>query len=141
MDRQCKVCSEIFPLSEFHKDRLGRAYSCKQCACERAIAWRKRNKAKSRVRDRAYQLQTKYGLTPERYEEMLKKQNGVCAICSRPETYTDRSGGVGPLCVDHCHASGRVRALLCRRCNMAIGQFTDDPAVLSGALSYLERHK
>ncbi len=139
--KKCTRCGEIYPFSEFYKDRLGRMARCKQCTCELTVAWRKRNAKKKRDSDREYQLQTKYGISTKEYEEMVRKQGGVCEICARPETYRDRSGNPGILNVDHCHSTGKVRALLCRRCNMAIGQFTDDPFVLASALRYLERHK
>jgi hypothetical protein len=54
-----------------------------------------------------------YGLTPEAYDSLLEKQGGKCAICKQEK----------PLCVDHCHATGRVRGLLCRACNFAVGTF------------------
>lgn len=62
---------------------------------------------------------------------MLEEQNGVCAICFSPPLPRDR------LFVDHCHASGAVRALLCRPCNTGIGMLKDDPDRLMAAAAYL----
>jgi hypothetical protein len=58
-----------------------------------------------------------YGISLEQYESMLSAQNGVCAICEAPPL------GSRPLVVDHCHRSGRVRALLCGPCNTQLGAY------------------
>ncbi len=79
-------------------------------------------------------LRRKFNLTVQDYEHMLKLQRSVCAICEQPEK-TRR------LSVDHCHATGVVRGLLCRRCNVALGQFNDSPELLRAALKYLRRAK
>jgi hypothetical protein len=73
-------------------------------------------------------LKRKYNITLEEYDAMYTKQDGRCAICD--EQYPI-------LCVDHCHATGRVRGLLCPRCNKALGVFNDDIYILSRAIDYL----
>lgn len=78
----------------------------------------------------------KYGLTVEAYERLLE-DNPVCNICSR--TAAEAHGDQYPLHVDHCHTTGRVRGLLCRHCNMAVGQFADCPERLYHAWDYLQR--
>lgn len=72
-----------------------------------------------------------YGITPEQFKAMLKEQDFRCAIC-RTEA---------PLCVDHNHETGKVRQLLCGRCNMGLGAFGDDPDFLEIAALYLRIHK
>lgn len=83
----------------------------------------------------------KYGLTIAQYSVLLESQNGVCAICQRPEV-TPSGGTKRPrsLAVDHDHGTGRVRALLCSHCNKALGCFMDSPAILDKAAEYLRRH-
>ena len=85
---------------------------------------------------RQYHLHTEYGITVERYAEMLKEQNGVCAICKQPETRI-RNGRLQELTVDHDHKTEVVRALLCSACNCAIGYMRDDPQLLIAAAEYL----
>lgn len=85
-------------------------------------------------------LLKKFGLTVEGYEAMLAKQGGVCAVCKRPES-TKHGSGTRRLSVDHCHATGKVRGLLCRACNTAAGLLRDDFAVIKSLLSYLESHR
>ncbi len=81
----------------------------------------------------------KYGITVEDYDRMFDAQGGVCAICSRPA-----SGGptsASRLHIDHCHTTGKVRALLCSTCNLGVGYFADDPDRLIAAAAYLLRHE
>jgi len=73
------------------------------------------------------------------YEQMLASQGRKCAICDQPELTVIR-GKTITLAVDHDHATGAVRALLCRRCNHMIGMACDDPALLRAAATYLEAH-
>ncbi len=72
-----------------------------------------------------------YGITLTEYEARLKSQNGVCAICGG----TDKTN----LAIDHCHATGNVRGLLCHQCNRALGGFKDDPSILANAIKYLTK--
>jgi hypothetical protein len=76
-------------------------------------------------------LREQYGITLDQYEQMLVKQGGVCAVCKR----LDPSGR--PLSVDHSHRTGRIRGLLCIRCNTAAGCVSDDPYVARALMSYL----
>jgi hypothetical protein len=81
------------------------------------------------------------GVDASRYQEMLREQNGVCAICHKPEKHKDGlSGKAKDLAVDHDHNTGAVRALLCSACNTALGLFCDDPALLDAARAYLHKH-
>lgn len=73
---------------------------------------------------------------------MFEKQNGVCAICKKPETAKKQSGnGIKRLSVDHDHTTGAIRGLLCMYCNTALGKFKDDIEILKSAIVYLEAHK
>ena len=78
-------------------------------------------------------LKYRYGITLDEYNEMLKNQNGVCAICKLSEK--DKN-----LAVDHDHITGQVRGLLCRDCNESIGKFKHSFEILRNAASYLEAY-
>jgi hypothetical protein len=80
---------------------------------------------------RSKQLSHAYGITLEDYNEMMVKQNGVCAICKKE----NRNGK--PLLVDHDHATGVVRGLLCHNCNVILGLGHDSVDVLQNAIYYL----
>lgn len=86
-------------------------------------------------KDRAadLRLQREYGRTLEEYNKVLKYQKGGCGICHNPPK-TVR------LAVDHCHTSGKIRGLVCMRCNRAIAHFRDDVTLLLAAANYLMYH-
>ena len=73
------------------------------------------------------------GLTPEELEAMFAAQGNACAIC----TSTDPGSKIG-WNVDHCHATGQVRFVLCAHCNRGLGGFRDNPAWLRKAADMLE---
>lgn len=85
---------------------------------------------------RSYVLK-KYGLTEFAYRKMFEAQGGLCAICGLQETSTHK-GRVRLLSVDHCHFSGKVRSLLCNRCNQTLGRAEDNPQLLRRMAEYLE---
>lgn len=78
------------------------------------------------------QIRHRYGLEPEQLAELLEAQEGLCAICRQSEVARKH------LSVDHDHFTGKVRGLLCNRCNTSIGKFEDDPNLLRKAAEYLE---
>ncbi len=74
------------------------------------------------------------------YENLLKQQNGSCAICFKQNT-TTRNGIIKRFAIDHDHQSLKVRGLLCTFCNSLIGYATDDISILESAISYLKKHE
>ena len=83
---------------------------------------------KKKVSDRKSHLKRKYGLTLEEFDELLASQGGGCAICGKPDADN----------VDHDHATGRVRGILCWNCNIAIGQLEDDSDRARAVAEYLD---
>ena len=130
--KTCAKCAAEKSLNDFHKQPtgpLGRHSWCKPCANAAQKASREKNvrpKAK-----REWNLSARYGLTPADVDAMLVKQVGVCAICA--ET-------LKKFHIDHCHSTGKVRGLLCHKCNIALGH-VERPGFVAAALSYLEAHK
>lgn len=72
-----------------------------------------------------------YGLTIEDYNRMFLEQRGACSICNKKEE---------KLCVDHDHKTGKVRGLLCLKCNFGLGFLQDSKILLSSACKYLDKH-
>jgi hypothetical protein len=70
-----------------------------------------------------------YGMSQEDYDRLVARQGGACAICGKRPAKA--------LCVDHCHATGKIRGLLCRKCNLGIGHLDDSPSVMRAAIAYL----
>lgn len=97
----------------------------------------------ARVADPEYgkntDLKKTYGVTLDWYKEQYAKQNGVCAICSKPETAVIRGKQIS-LAVDHCHDTSKVRGLLCTTCNRGIGMLKHDRDLLQKAIAYLETY-
>jgi hypothetical protein len=100
--------------------------------------WRNKQVAidpdKVKVRARRAALKHRYGITPEQYEEMLTRQDGKCAICNSKSPKDKRNRNFH---VDHCHETGRIRGILCTKCNHALGRFGDDIAGVERVLKYL----
>lgn len=92
-------------------------------------AWRDKNREKIKELG-ALRRFKKLGITKEKYEELLKQQDGKCAICDReyPETSWR---------IDHCHKSGKVRAILCHGCNVALGFLGEDIETMKRMIRYV----
>lgn len=132
--KTCCSCKTERLASQFHKSRStsdGLDPRCKSC---RKTDTARRPREPQRVR--ANSLQRLYGISPAEYDALFAAQAGLCAICRKPESM-ERLGVLRGLCVDHDHKTGKVRGLLCARCNVAIGHLTDDPAVIHAAARYL----
>lgn len=156
----CRMCNQWVALTLFGVDRRqwdGFRFYCRTCSNVKARASRLRVQtsgspevqARRREQKRlAFQAayariksdpiarssrhrKYKYGLSPADYARMLADQGGTCAICRNPPRLTRG------LDVDHDHAAGQVRGLLCHSCNLALGIFKDDPNLVRAALSYL----
>lgn len=83
----------------------------------------------------------KYGVSPELYKALHGHQHGLCAVCQKPEVAKSAFGPeTRELCVDHNHTTQQVRALLCSKCNMAIGLIGEDILILRAMIQYLEIH-
>jgi hypothetical protein len=107
----------------------------KKCAGCRKQEWKEKYPEKAFEYDLA-----RYGVTPYWYETKLAEQNGVCAICKKPET-AKQGDKVQRLSVDHDHTSNQPRGLLCAACNRAIGLMKEDPARFEAAARYLMMYK
>ena len=81
-------------------------------------------------------LHTKYKITLAEYWRIFTAQGGKCAACQNPASRSPR----GLLYVDHCHATGKIRGLLCHGCNSALGHAKDRINVLLGLVQYLRNH-
>jgi hypothetical protein len=129
----CNKCRIPQHVSNFHKNKSnkdGLARWCKVCKNRDA----KNRRDKDPLYKRRIDLKRRYGLSLEEYEDIKKSQKGVCFICKE-------TNGEKPLAVDHCHKTGKVRGLLCCKCNRALGYFKDSVINLKKAISYLEKSR
>ena len=108
----------------------------------RALYAKNPEKYRLRSRNRTYEelknwdLKHKYNITFKDYLEIWNNQNGVCAICGQPETKTVK-GTLSMLSVDHNHKTGKIRGLLCFKCNTTLGRINDSSDVLKKMIDYL----
>lgn len=100
--------------------------------------WHRKSRAANPAYYANFYLQKNYGVTYDWYAAQLEKQAGVCAICNSPEI-THIRGKLLSLAVDHCHETGKVRGLLCRACNNAIGALKHNVGILQAAIEYLNK--
>lgn len=113
----CRSCRQVLPLSDWarrQKSTDGYDSRCRSCAT---------------ARNRAYHIARTYGMTVEEVDALVEAQGGACAICQVADA----------IHIDHDHTTGRVRGVLCFRCNAALGQFDEQPSYLLRAVSYLGR--
>jgi len=139
--KRCPQCGETKSIKDFGKNRSrydGHMSWCKVCSYA-AQKERRRNTPKtaaSRKARYATNIKSKYGITIEQYDEKFEAQDGLCAICGKPETRTHK-GVPMRLCVDHNHDTGEVRKLLCFKCNFAVGLVYEDHDILLKLSEYI----
>lgn len=154
----CAKCGVEKPLCEFpQRDKTGAVFNqcviCRREAHRKAVAkyrktergraYLKKKRKKKRkkyaatprciIKMREYALRYKFNISIDEYNSILKKQDNKCAICNMSETQRN-------LAVDHCHKTGKIRGLLCNRCNKGIGLFSDNTTRLTAAIAYIEKH-
>lgn len=159
-DTECEACGTVVPAPKSgpmprwcstcrasNEDARARARvavrRCYKCQAPVPEAARKAGKATcsscrvdKRDRGREYEQRRrlrKYGLTQDEYDELLHSQGNRCAGCG-----TDAPGAKG-WCIDHCHSSGKVRAILCNPCNTMLGLAKENPEVLRSLANIAER--
>ena len=129
----CTICGKDKSFDDFYlqkkpnREEWAPMPSCKAC---HKVTIRSRFKSKNSTQRadyyrkmRARQLTRLYGITSEEYAALVDKQQGVCRICGKSEVRITISGKVSGLAVDHDHITGRVRGLLCWKCNTRMGYF------------------
>lgn len=123
VQQTCKQCrSELEKIRYANNPEKKKASSSRRYATKPEYSW-------------ALKLKKAYGLTIAQYESMYRTQNGVCAICSCMNLSGRR------LAVDHDHKTGKIRELLCARCNSAIGYARESTEILNKAIAYIEKHE
>ena len=130
---RCRTCRAAYANSYYHKNKKHLKKYFKD--------WDSKNKKKRYEVSRKAAMKYFYNITPEQFEVMRTKQDDLCAICRRPQTPIKGNRFARKktmhLDVDHNHATGTVRGLLCRKCNTALGLLQDSPEILLRAHYYL----
>jgi hypothetical protein len=170
LPKACKTCKEVKPPEAFYiinkpavRQHLGpgrqphciichnkRVSERKRVAGEawhkkenfRKMKWINENRERHDKTSLSSRLKRLFNITLEDYDNMLKSQNGTCAICKQTETKMNKFLGIPKrLAVDHCHMTGKVRGLLCFHCNSSIGKLKDSVELLQNAIEYLKKSK
>lgn len=132
--KTCKDCTLKSSRANYLKTKSivnARSTAWRNANHERSNGFARKHRSVFKDRYEEARLMYEYGITFADYERMNETQKGLCAICVKP----CRTGK--KLCVDHNHATGQVRGLLCRGCNSAIGLLLEDKSILESAIKYL----
>lgn len=152
----CNKCNIEKPLTEFHSSKLkykandGKRPTCKLCrrmydpkwwqqnrekACEISKKWQRRNPDATKRNSKNQNLKWNYGITLDHFNKMCLEQGDTCAICKK-----DNSQFTKTLFVDHCHKTGKIRGLLCKKCNSGLGFLGETVEDLERAIEYLKKY-
>lgn len=140
-EKRCPRCTETKAIDCFGLTsrvlaggrKVIRQTYCKACRVAMQVERDKANPDALSVARRRMKLRRNYGITPEQHAAQISRQGGDCAICKRA------LAGLSPqtVHVDHCHATGALRGILCGPCNTGLGNFRDSEASLMSAIEYL----
>ena len=136
----CTKCGANKPESSFYDDirntkRSGKRTFCIDCDKTRGKKYKAENHKKVSARVLEYRRIKHRYFEPGMFDERLAEQGGVCAICK-----TDTPGGKGTFHADHDHKKLKPRGVLCHNCNVALGNFQDNPELLQAAIEYLNKY-
>ena len=138
--KRCPKCKKELPATieyfytcKRYKDGL--RPNCRKCNTKICREYYQTEQGK--LAERKSQLKGDYGITLADYDRMFKQQKGRCKICNQSETRKIK-GVIFRLCVDHNHKTGKVRGLLCTRCNLIIGHAKDNMEILQNTINYLK---
>ena len=133
--KTCTKCGNTKDINEFYK-RGGKISPetkhnhCKDCTRKRI------KQTHDPLKYRNQHLKRNYGITLNDYNQMLTEQKHQCVVCGT----TEPGGKHGKFMVDHCHSTGKVRGLLCKSCNIALGEVGDNTQTLQSMIEYLQEH-
>lgn len=131
MLRLCRKCNLEKEKTQFSKGRNadGLHSYCKNCMSKYSKKWWSKN-------GEDYHYLYAYGITKEEAKLLSQKQNNKCALCLKDLEF--KIGFTNSAHVDHCHATGKVRGILCGNCNTALGKLGDSVESIKKVLKYLE---
>lgn len=138
--RECTICNEYKEKNNdnfmFKSDTGSLTAECRECNKRKKVEF---NKTEYGVYLKRKGSLKKRGITPEEYDEILKEQDYKCAICGtkNPSGRASKISGLTNFSVDHDHATGNTRGLLCSNCNTGIGLLGDNIEIMKSAIEYL----
>lgn len=137
--RECTGCKEVLPTYAFyaHSQRPGTTHSqCKKCENAATIKRTKANPERTSRYSRKSRIKTQYGLSWDDFQKIVSTQGGACPICKNQLDFNANRR----VHIDHDHATGKVRGVLCNWCNSGLGRFKDNARWLDAAAQYIRLH-
>lgn len=143
-EKVCKSCNKKYRPNTNGQKYCGSHSGKSGCSWEHHLIQKKENRRRCYLRQikdpdyiRGGHLKRKYKLTLEDYSKLSENQNHLCAICGSSETGYQ----IKFMYIDHNHSTGKVRGLLCNKCNFGLGNFKDNISILQSAIKYLEKYE
>ena len=130
-EHEKELAKNLYSLNKEKRNKQSREWALNNPEKRKATLKKYRDKNPSYRRNA--HLKKKYGITQEDFDRMFLEQDGRCLICN-----THQSELKTVLCVDHSHETGKVRGLLCQRCNVGIGKFEDNINFFKRIIEYLQ---
>lgn len=133
-NRLCIGCNVILPATKFYYRASNGAFSsrCRQCHCVQSLDKYKEKSQYRMLQTNSYYFKH-YGVTLEEVENLVARANNCCEICAVEFTSQDKPR------IDHCHATGKVRGVLCYKCNIGLGMFRDSIILLEKSIKYVNK--
>ncbi|CAB4151208.1 Recombination endonuclease VII [uncultured Caudovirales phage] len=143
--KTCKNHGELNALQVYKRTPNKNWLSCRLCCKERNDRFNVNNPSGVRNAYKKNYYLTKDGtkISKEYYLLLIEKQNGLCAICKQEEriSISPKNDKAKRLAIDHCHKTGKIRGLLCHKCNVSIGALNESIETLQSAINYLQQHQ
>ena len=135
--RVCKACDVRKPMSQFHWARSYRRRTCKSCSDEQRRIRKAEDPEKASKDSRRWNLNRRYDMTQESFNELYESQGGLCAICEVSLADSMHVDHDHSCCTGENTCGKCVRGLLCMSCNTGLGKFRDSRELLLKAAEYL----
>ena len=160
IEKRCSCCKQIKNVTEFSKSdkfKSGYVCVCRECVSKKNKEYSDKHKKQKIITNKKYysnnietikdnnrrnHLRRTFQLLPEDYDKLLEEQGGVCAICGgKSGPYSNLEHRLPSLCVDHNHKTGKIRGLLCHRCNIWISGVEYNKQLVQAAYNYLDMYE
>ena len=135
----CPECQRQAAKESYHKNKKPLTDIQKESKKISNLKWKYTVRESGFTNQQISMISNRYKLSEEELLSLINKQDCKCAICSKElnKNISNSENKDADLCIDHCHVTNKVRGLLCRDCNFALGLFKDNADNLTNAIKYL----
>lgn len=137
----CPKCAREDSLKHYHHNKKPLTLEQKENKKISNLKWKHTIRESGFTNQQICVIKNRYNLSEEELILLVNKQNCKCAICEKElnKNVSNKENKDADLCIDHCHTTNKVRGLLCRDCNFAIGLIKDNIKILENAIYYLSK--